>query len=107
MTVQYWMWEWKIFFFFTSDHSYFNLDITLPVRVKPLRRTYLDYSDVDYELLNAHLAIIHRANHLSGYDSDFNRLYTVYRIIIDNLLDQYVPNKVFFLGVTNRGSTQP
>ena len=43
--------------FSTSDHSYITLDINLPVRIEPSKRTYRDLNDVDYKLLNAHLAI--------------------------------------------------
>ena len=81
--------------FSTSDHSYITLDISLPVRIEQPRRTYRDFNDVDYELLNAHLATIDWDIHFNGYDNDCNVLYTIFQSIIDDLIDQYVPIKVF------------
>ena len=81
--------------FSTSDHSYITLDINLPVRIEPSRRTYRDFNDVDYELLNVHLAIIDWDSHFNGYDNDCNVLYTIFQSIIDDLINQYVPIKVF------------
>ena len=79
--------------FYTSDHSYITLYINLPVRVEPSKRTYRGFNDVDYELLNAHLTIIDLDR--LGYDNDCNVLYTSFQSTIDDLIDQYVPNKVF------------
>ena len=70
--------------FSTSDQSYIILDINLLVRVEPLKRTYRDFNDVDYELLNAHLAIIDWDSHFNGYDNDCNMLYTIFQSIIDD-----------------------
>ena len=53
-------------FFPTSDHPYITLDINLPVRSETSRCTYRDFNDVDYELLNAHLAIIDWDSHFNG-----------------------------------------
>ena len=51
--------------FYTSGHFYFTVDINIPVRVASLTRTYRDFNDGEYELLNAHLTII-------DWDSHFN-----------------------------------
>ena len=81
--------------FSTSGHSYIYLHFNLPVRVEPPKRTYRDFNDVDYELLNAHLAIIDWDSHFNDHDNDCNMLYKNFQCIIDDLIDQYVPIKVF------------
>ena len=81
--------------FSTSDHSYITLDINLLVRMEQPRRTYRDFNDFHYELLNAHLATIDWDIYFNGYDHDCNVFYTIFQSIIDNLIDEYVPIKVF------------
>ena len=81
--------------FSTSNHSYITSDINSPVKVEPLKRTYRHFNDVVYELLNAHLAIIDWDSHFKGYDNGCNMLYTISQSIIADLIDQYVPIKVF------------
>ena len=51
----------------TSDNSYITVHINLPVRVEWLKRTCRGINDVDYELLNTHLAIIDWDGRLNGY----------------------------------------
>ena len=76
------------------------------MKIEPSRRTYRDFNDVVYELLNVHLAIIDWDSHFNGYDNDCNVLYTIFKSIIDDLIDQCVPTKCF-LGVMYRGLHQP
>ena len=92
--------------FSTSNHSYITLDINLPVRTMPPRRTYRDFNNVDYELLNVYVAIIDWDSHFNGYDNDCNVLHTAFQSIIDEMIDQYVPSKCV-LGVMYRGLHQP
>ena len=81
--------------FSTSDHSCFTLDINLPVKIEPPRRKYRYFNDVDYELVNVHLAIIDWDSYFNGCDNDCNVLYTFFHSIIDELIDQCVPIKGF------------
>ena len=81
-------------FFYEWSFVHYS-DINLPVRVESVTRIYRGLNDIDHELLNAHLAIIDWDSHFNGYDKDCNMLYTISQFIIDELIDQYIPIKIF------------
>ena len=70
--------------FSRSDHPYITLDTNLPIRIEQSRRTYRDFKYVDYELLNAHLAIIDWVSHFNGYDNYCDVLYTFFSLLLTN-----------------------